>query len=215
MPGLAASELIFEQLEFPNQAYELHFLKWIMPEKKESIQSYCQRLSAQITHQNIVLVGVSFGGLIVQELSLILNVKLTVIVSSISSERDLPKRIKFLKYSKIIHIIPSRVYSDVDKLIRFTLGEKSKKHKELYRKYLSFNNPTYLSWAFKTILNWENRNTISPLIHIHGSKDSVFPIKHIKTKGLITVESGTHIMIMKRYKWFNENLPKLITQHSL
>jgi hypothetical protein len=36
----------------------------------------------------------------------------------------------------------------------------------------------------------------------------VFP--HISKENCIIVKGGTHIMIINKYKWFNENLPKLI-----
>ena len=46
------------------------------------------------------------------------------------------------------------------------------------------------------------------LVHIHGDKDLIFPIENIIDS--IVVKGGTHIMILNKYKWMNENLPKLI-----
>ncbi|MEO1011823.1 MAG: alpha/beta hydrolase, partial [Bacteroidota bacterium] len=48
------------------------------------------------------------------------------------------------------------------------------------------------------------------LVHIHGDKDSVFPISNIKD--CITVKKGTHTMIIHRAKWFNERLPTIILE---
>lgn len=214
MPGLAANEAIFENLKLSKKSYTLHYLQWIIPHKNEAINKYCIRLANQIKHENIILVGVSFGGIIVQELSSIISPKLIIIISSISSDKDLPNRIKFFKHTKLLNFVPKRFYTDIDRLIKITLGENSKKRQELYRKYLSFNDPVYLDWAFKTILTWKKKHTDITLLHIHGTKDSVFPIKHIKSEHLIKIDSGSHIMIMKRYKWFNENLPKLINDYS-
>ena len=54
----------------------------------------------------------------------------------------------------------------------------------------------------------EPRTLATPnLIHIHGNKDIIFPIENIND--CIVVEGGTHIMILNKYKWLNENLPKL------
>ena len=55
---------------------------------------------------------------------------------------------------------------------------------------------------------WKQDIPLPNVIHIHGEKDGVFPIYNIK--GCIKIKGGTHIMIINKYKWFNENLPKLI-----
>ena len=70
MPGLAASHKIFENLEFDLDRYTLHYLNWIAPQtSEEDIGSYACHLSAQIKEKDPVLIGVSFGGIIVQELA--------------------------------------------------------------------------------------------------------------------------------------------------
>ena len=46
------------------------------------------------------------------------------------------------------------------------------------------------------------------LVHIHGDSDTIFPIDNIKD--CIVVKGGTHVMILNKYKWLNENLPQLI-----
>jgi len=55
---------------------------------------------------------------------------------------------------------------------------------------------------------WEQTEVIPDVVHIHGDKDAVFPIKNIKD--CIVLKNGTHIAIINKYKWFNENLPNLI-----
>jgi hypothetical protein len=58
------------------------------------------------------------------------------------------------------------------------------------------------------MVSWSQDEAIPNIIHIHGDRDPVFPIKNISN--CITLKGGTHIMIINKYKWFNENLPKLI-----
>ena len=43
-----------------------------------------------------------------------------------------------------------------------------------------------------------------------GDDDMIFPIKNIKN--CIILKGGTHIMIVTKYKWLNENLPKIILE---
>ena len=77
-----------------------------------------------------------------------------------------------------------------------------------YRKYLAVTDKRYIVWAIKHMVCWDQTEVIPNIIHIHGDKDPVFPIS--KIKNCITVKDGTHIMILNKYKWFNENLPKII-----
>ena len=45
------------------------------PEKGESLASYAKRMSQRVEHKNPVLLGVSFGGILVQEMAKYLRVR--------------------------------------------------------------------------------------------------------------------------------------------
>ena len=76
--------------------------------------------------------------------------------------------------------------------------------------YLSVNDKKYLDWAIEHVLIWNRKKTDDKVIHIHGDADDVFPIKNIKN--CIVVKGGTHAMILFKYKWMNENLPRIIAE---
>ena len=94
VPGLAASIEIFENIKLPKDQFEVHFLEWILPIHNETIQSYAKRMSDKITHKNVVLIGVSFGGIVVQEMSEIIKPQKTIIISSVKSNQELPIHMK-------------------------------------------------------------------------------------------------------------------------
>jgi hypothetical protein len=209
MPGMAANPSIFEHIRLPEAFFEIHLLEWVIPNPKESIENYAKRLSKKVVHKNSVLLGVSFGGIIVQEMSKFLTLKKLFIVSSIKNKHELPKRMKIAKRTKAYKLIPTRLLSNVDALVKYVFGETATKRVELYKKYLSVNDKRYLDWAIEQMVCWEQERSLSEIIHIHGEKDRIFPINNIKD--CIVVKGGTHIMIINKYKWFNENLPKLIS----
>lgn len=64
MPGMAANPTIFEHIKLPESIYEIHWLEWQIPDKKETLQQYAHRMCSFIKHDNIVLLGVSFGGIL-------------------------------------------------------------------------------------------------------------------------------------------------------
>jgi hypothetical protein len=208
MPGMAASPTIFEYIKLPESKYKIHWLEWQIPEQNESLQAYAKRMCNFIKYENSVLLGVSFGGILVQEMSKMIKVKKLFVVSSVKSHHELPKRFKLLKVTKAYKILPTQLVSNIDLLAKYALGETIKKRVDLYKKYLSVSDTTYLDWSIEQVVCWSQEEPNPEAIYIHGDKDIVFP--NSCEGDCLVVKGGTHIMIINKYKWFNENLPKLI-----
>lgn len=208
MPGMAANPSIFEYIKLPEECFEIHWLEWIIPIPKESLENYAKRMAQKVKHKNSVLLGVSFGGILVQEMSKFLNLKKLIIVSSVKSRHELPKRMKIAKKTKAYKLVPTRLLSNVEAMAKYAFGETVSSRIELYKKYLSVADKGYLDWAIEQMINWQQNEPLLNTIHIHGEKDRIFPLNHIKD--CMVIKGGTHIMIINKYKWFNENLPKLI-----
>ena len=100
MPGLAASTKIFENISLPKDVFDVYFLEWEIPLEKESLVDYALRMTLKITHPNPVLIGVSFGGILVQEMALHIEVRKLIIISSVESNVEFPARIKFANATK-------------------------------------------------------------------------------------------------------------------
>jgi esterase/lipase len=208
MPGMAASSKIFEHIKLPAAQFQMHYLEWKIPTIKESLSSYAQRMITDVHHENVVLIGVSFGGIIVQEMSKHMKLRKLIIISTVKTKHELPKKMRFVKATKAYQLIPGKLVSNLDIMVKYAFGESISKRMELYQKYLAVTNKHYIKWAIKQMVCWEQSDVISGVIHIHGDKDPVFPIANINN--CVVVEKGTHIMIINKYKWFNEHLPKLI-----
>lgn len=210
MPGLAASSLVFENITLKNSKYQLHRLDWIQPKKNESLNSYCKRLSKKIKHKEPILLGVSFGGIIVQELDKILNVKKLIIVSSVKTHHEYPVVFKIARDYQLNNALPFGMF---DNFVKFSLKlniNKLYKRIDLAERYLTERDERYLEWAVWSLLNWKQGKIREDIIHIHGDKDKVFPINNISN--CIKIKGGKHEMIILRAKWFNENLVSLIEE---
>ena len=213
MPGLAASSSIFERIELPKDTFEMHLLEWFLPNKNETLQSYAKRMAEKVKHENAVLVGVSFGGVLVQEMAQFLNLKKLIIVSSVKCNAELPRRLKLAKTTKAYKLLPTGLMQDVELLTKYAFGDVLKKKLKLYEQYLHRREKEYLDWAIEQMVCWERVEVDAKVIHIQGDADEVFPVKNIKK--FINVKGGTHLMILNRYKWFNQNLPKIILDQEL
>ncbi|MFT6601562.1 MAG: pimeloyl-ACP methyl ester carboxylesterase [Dokdonia donghaensis] len=208
MPGMAANPSIFENISLPSASYTTHLLEWQLPEPGESLSQYALRMTQFIKHDDIVLLGVSFGGVLVQEMAKHIKVRKLILVSTVKSKYELPRRMKLSRKLKLYKALPASLIEDVDKLAKYAFGETIKNRVDLYQKYLSMNDRRYMKWAVKEMVCWDQETPTENAIHIHGTADKVFPVKYIDN--CIEVQDGTHIMVITRAKWFNEHLPKLI-----
>jgi pimeloyl-ACP methyl ester carboxylesterase len=208
MPGLAASSLIFERIRLPESLFEIHLLDWELPIGDESLPTYAERMSKKITAPNPVLIGVSFGGILVQEMAAYLNPLKVIIISSVKSNVEFPRRMKIAKTTKAYKLIPTSIFSNIEKLSAFSFGKSIGQRLKLYERYLSVRDVNYLDWAIECVLLWDRTRVDPNVIHIHGDADEVFPIQYIKD--CIVVKGGTHVLILSKYKWLNENLPSII-----
>ena len=208
MPGLAASSSIFERIILPADVFEMILLEWEIPLDNETLPQYAKRISAKITHPNPVLIGVSFGGILVQEISKFIEARKVIIISSAKTNLEFPMRMKVAKTTKAYKLIPTKLIANIESLSKFSFGEKINQRLKLYEKFLRVRDKRYLDWAVEQIVLWERITADQTVIHIHGDEDDVFPIKNIHS--CIVVKGGTHVMILSKYRWLNENLPKII-----
>lgn len=208
MPGLAASIAIFERIKLPESEFEMFFLEWEIPNEKESLQGYAKRMSQKITHKNPVLIGVSFGGILVQEMAQFIAVRKVIIISSVKSNLEFPRRMIVAKNTKAYRLIPFSIVQNIESLARFSFGKKVNERLKLYEKFLSVRDKRYLDWAIEQVILWDRTVVDQNVIHIHGDADDVFPIKYIKD--CMVLKGGTHVMILNKYRWLNTNLPMII-----
>ena len=196
VPGLAADKEIFENISLPENLYTLHIISWLIPSKKETMAQYAKRMAAFVTEKNAVLVGVSFGGVVAQEMNSFLKLKKLIIISSIKTKFELPTKFKIAKKIKFYKLIPTRLFLTSKNYSRFVLGPISRKRLKLYQDYLHIRDKRYLDWAIKNMLCWKQDIPLPSVYHIHGDNDLVFPIKHIKNA--ITIQGGSHIMLLTK-----------------
>lgn len=211
MPGMAASPKIFENIKLPAEQFEIFFLEWCLPLENESLKEYAKRMTLNIKHDNPVLVGVSFGGVLVQEIGELISARKIIIISSVKCNAEFPRRMRFAKMTRAYRVFPTGMMQRVDWLLKVSVGNNAITRKlNLYEKYMSMRDKKYLDWAFKSIILWDRAEPDSKVVHIHGDNDEVFPSRYLKD--YIPVKGGTHIMIINKYRWLNENLPRIILQ---
>lgn len=207
VPGTAANSQIFERIILPQDRFELHYIEWLLPlSKNESLESYAGRLSKTITHPNPILVGVSFGGVMVQEISKQIPCEKIVLISSIKTKFELSKQLRMIRDLKAYKLFPSSLITSLFKIVSSFSGKQTKRRIQQYEKYLSVRNPLYLKWAIKQVLQWKQTKALPNTLHIHGTNDFIFPIHAIEN--YIPIDKGTHVMIISKAHTISRILTK-------
>ena len=210
MPGMAAGPNIFEFLKLPG-LYEIHYLQWLQPlSDNESLQQYTKRLiEEQIKHSNPILLGVSFGGIIIQEMAQQIDARQLILISTIKNEQEWSPFHKALRQTGLYKLLPLQLFNYLSVLERFAVSKRTKHRIDLYKRYMSVKNQDYLKWSIKQILTWKAPDIKIPFSHFVGEKDRVFPPRFIQDPKII-VPKGRHDMIIFKAKWFNQHLPEIL-----
>lgn len=209
IPGMAAGPEIFKNIRLPKE-YRVEVLEWLIPEKDEPLKAYAKRMADRVKKPNSVLIGVSFGGVVAQEMKQFLKLRKLIIISSVKTRSELPRRMRLAGFTKAYKLIPTSVVLSAEDLTKFSVGPKSKKRLKLYQEYLNVRNKQYLDWALKRMVTWDRLSKVSGVIHIQGDEDKVFPLKYIQECDVI--KGGTHIMILNRASEISRRLIKIIEE---
>ena len=207
LPCISGDSTIFKHIALCPELYELHYLSWKKPlALEESISNYAMRMCEDIQHKNPVLIGVSFGGVLAQEMSRFIDLKKVIIISSVKNTNELPSKFNMLEFKKVYKIIPGR-FKDIEK---YFLSKFIKKHTSTFKELGFINKYNYLKWYLQNFSNWKRTEDMNPaLIHIHGTKDKIFPLKNISN--CISIEDGTHLMIFKKAEIITRHIRESLT----
>ncbi|MBO9618541.1 MAG: alpha/beta hydrolase [Niabella sp.] len=199
IPGFGVDERIFSNLRVDNAT--LQCINWLDPLKGESFHSYAMRMAdLMTTDAPLTIIGISFGGMVAQEIARFRNVQQIILISSVKSRSEMPLYMRIAGALKLNKLFPVKAVQKSDRVYKIAnrrLGAYTPEEREFADVYRKTANLNYINWSFDKILNWRNLNgTATAITHIHGSKDQVLPIKYIKADYVI--EGGTHMMAWNR-----------------
>lgn len=206
LSGLGGDNRIFKNLKFP-EGYEAEFIPWQKVETEETLSSYVKKLAEPInTSEPFILFGVSFGGICAQEMCNFLNPKKLILISTLTSAKELPGQLR--AGGSFQEIIPSQLYRWVAINSAPVVGiyrvEGIKDFREMVKQY----DADYFKWAIKSVGEWEGVELQLPILRLHGSKDKVFPSKNIQ--GAELVKGGEHIMVMQEGREISERIREFL-----
>jgi len=105
--GLGVDKRVFANINFENKNIE--FIDWIEPKINETLENYAERISVNITGENVILIGLSFGGILSVEISKIKNIEKVILIASAKSKYELPLIYKLIGKIGLNKYIPKSI----------------------------------------------------------------------------------------------------------
>lgn len=205
--GLGADKKAFQRIKLPGN-YEPVYLDWITPEKNESLAHYAHRFSSLIKNDDaFILIGLSFGGMLACEIARLRNPMKTIIISSIGASNELPWYFKRAAGIGLHKYVPIRLLK-AGTILKNVMGFNSKEDKEIIINYAKYADPELVRWSLHAIVNWHQPERLPGIVHLHGSKDHMLPLKY--TRPDYVIKNGGHLMIFNKADEVNKILNEVL-----
>lgn len=196
IPGQGADHRLFDKFDL-GEAYDIRFIEYKIPKRRERLPAYAQRLATQIdTTESFILIGVSLGGMIATELTDFLNPKKTIIISSAKCRKELPHRYRFQRVLPLYAIIPKGMMKAGAKVMQPIVEPDRRKEKATFKAMLAAKDKRFMKRSVGMIINWKRKTYNEKIIHIHGNKDRTIPIRKVNYDYL--VKDGSHMITLTR-----------------
>jgi pimeloyl-ACP methyl ester carboxylesterase len=198
IPGLGTDCRIFRNLTKELEFEEVYFIDYKEDTTKNSadMADYANAISKDIIHDaNSIIIGLSLGGIVATELSKLLPDCKIVLISSIKTKNEAPLVINFARFLPFYNLVPLWFSRNVVPFLSRIARVTDKEGYLLYRQMLKGWTAAKFKWARKSAVSWKNKTAIKCL-HIHGTRDFIFP--HSRIKNAIYIQKGSHYMVMDR-----------------
>jgi pimeloyl-ACP methyl ester carboxylesterase len=206
--GLGADTRLYNNIDI-SEDDEVVPVDWIEPHETDNLSTYAQKIIYQYDiRPNSIVVGTSLGGMIAMEIAKKVNLKKTVLISSIKTIREAPAHFSVFRTLPIYKLVPAGMLNKLGFLIKPMFGHLTDNDAWLFNDMLSKNSPKFMKWALGAVLKWDNLIIPPNVYHIHGDRDRVFPLKNIKDATIVI--GGSHIMIFNRAKQVNKWLTPIL-----
>ena len=158
-----------------------------------------------IKHENPVLIGLSFGGIVAQEIAALRKVEKLILISTVKSRTELPWYFRLADRGNLINWLPDAVFTKPNILIAFAFSLTRKQDKALLNSCFERMSKQHLKWAVKQILNWQGAEYDSSVTSITCANDRIFTAN--RESGNFIVNGG-HFAIFTKSKAMQKELNK-------
>lgn len=193
LPGLLADERVFKNFVTDNNTF--FGVDYPHPHRRETIAHFAKRVAEQITEPNPVLIGTSFGGILSVEIAKHIPVKQLVLVGSVKHADELAWYKNIVYLARLHRRVPMPLVKMGSIASRFFAPNETREL-EVFSDMVYSHNDDYIRWVIDRVLGWRNTEYPENLLHLHGTKDPLFPIRYIKNP--VPIVGAGHSMVLDR-----------------
>jgi pimeloyl-ACP methyl ester carboxylesterase len=179
----------------------IHFLDWMPPLPGESITDYAWRMWERIPDSEPVLFGLSFGGVMAQEMARLKPCKALILLSTICQPSELPWHMKAWRHLPLYQLSRGSWRIKTLPLWAPAFGIHKPFERQLLREMFQGFSDEARMWAIETLVHWSGQAPelgSLPHVRIHGNKDRVFPPKQSFSYGSIQwIQGGRHFCVLQ------------------
>lgn len=211
-PGLGATSAMFKKYEFAE--FDVQRIDWQAPIKKETFSDYAARYLSFIDKSRpAIFLGVSFGGIIANELARFHKPALLILISTVESSSSIPMKFRIGQIFPV-SLIPGKFIKRCIPLIEWTFRIKSDENKKLFREMTRDVPNAFFPWAVFGVSCWKGLSqNYQETLTIHGSRDLIFPMS--KTECDYLIEGAGHFMAVDESEMINQIIEKELERRLL
>lgn len=193
LPGIGTDQRLFDRIDL--KGLKTVVLNWPPFPKGCTLPSIAKVLAEQVDKDEPhILVGVSMGGMVAQELAAITKPVKVILVSSWTGPQERPAHLNVAKKLALPNLI-NRFTMWATWPVKRVLGDRDRETDKLLYRMACDESATKIRHGAKAIMRWQGSPWKGPVVRIHGDKDVVtplrFPVDHV-------VKGGPHIMVLTR-----------------
>lgn len=193
LPGIGCDHRLFDRVQL--EGHTTVALDWPTFPEGCTLRSIAEEMAEQVDgDQPHVLVGVSMGGMVAQELAVLTKPTKVVLISSWTGPEEHPPSLRFMKAMHFWWVINSFTLWATWPLKRF-LGKRDRAADKLLYDMAISETAAKIRMGLGAIMRWKGSPWKGPVTRIHGDNDLViplrFPVDHV-------VKGGEHVMVLTR-----------------
>ena len=193
LPGLGADARLFDaqRERFAN----IEVPPWLPNRDGETLADYAARMARTVdSSQPFYLGGVSFGGMVAQEMARHLPAAGVFMIATCRSGRCIAPHLRY--FAQFSRILPRRTFEVgqcLSSLFVKKFGDLSEDQRHDFESMLDGVCPDFVRWGIIAITAWPGDVPLSmPVHHIHGADDQLIPVKNVQPDEI--VPGGGHLI---------------------
>ncbi|MEO8591213.1 MAG: alpha/beta hydrolase [Flavobacteriales bacterium] len=196
IPGLGADRRLFGKLDLGE--HTVHYLDWPAMPEGSRLKDFAHELAANVdASKPHVLIGVSMGGMVAQELAALTKPEHVIIISSWKGSNEMSKPIRMMRGTHPERMLTPALMKHTLPVVRWQMGVETAEDVVLFDALVRAQPLEQLKVQINACLGWEGPVTPAEhLVHIHGDQDRLMPIANIV--GAEMIPGGTHFMVYSK-----------------